>query len=176
MKAVAAIGGLILVVGILGLLAIIIISPVSNYMFNRACGDYLKLAADAPTVERANGFLGTALVYMERRGMTHGNSAFVFQKPSTDVGVWYGQVKGAKTTLESIIAKGDGASQLEKDNALIKVREVLLDQGDSGTAVTLPVHINLFPSQGLYFAMLWLTIGLIVLGVIIIWLGYRSSY
>ncbi len=75
-------------------------------------------------------------------------------------------------TLNSIITQGSGASQLEKDNALMKIREVLVDIGSSGVSVTLPVHINLYPYQGLYFFWLGIAAVFFCIGGIILWINY----
>jgi len=64
------------------------------YDVKAGCVDYLKLAGDAPNVQKADEFLGKALEYMERNNLTSGNSAFIFHTPSADVGIWYGQIKG----------------------------------------------------------------------------------
>ncbi len=121
------------------------------YSFNHDIGNYLKLAGDAPSVERADEFLGKALSNIEARGLTQGNSAYFFHNPNADLSIWHSQIVGAKQTTASIIerANADPASvtQLERDNALMKIREVLLDEGDSGTKVTEPTHITVFPNQ-----------------------------
>ncbi len=159
-------------IGTILLIGLIIISIVCWYGNKVGCKDYLKLAGDAPTVQKANEFLEKALGYMERRGLTNGNSAFLFRTPSSDVGIWYNQVKGAQQTLVSILAKGEAVSQLEKDNALMKIREVVLDQGERGTKVTMPVHIMLFPLQSLFFVMLILGGVILIIGVIVVWRAY----
>lgn len=125
-----------------------------SYTFNRDIGDWLKLAADAPSVERADEFLGHAISEIDDRDLTDGNSAYIFDQPSTDIGIWYSQIQGAKQTTASILERVQNDSlsvtQLERDNALMKIREVLLDQGESGTDVTLPKNITIFPFQWLF--------------------------
>lgn len=115
------------------------------------CTDYLKLAGDAPSVQRANEFLGKALSYMESHNLTSGNSAILFPTPTSDVGIWYSQTKGAKETLDALLEreKSGSVSQLERDNALMKIREVVLDSGKEGTEVTHPPQINWYPHQKL---------------------------
>jgi hypothetical protein len=128
---------------------------IRGYLFNYECGGYLKLAADAPTVERANGFLVRAVSYLDKTGRTHGNSAVIFKTPGNDVGIWYAQIMESLKTTEEIIKKGSGASQLERDNALMKIRETLLDVGESGTELTHPAHIAIVPYQ-VAIVVLWL--------------------
>lgn len=142
---------------------------ISRWQFNKNCGDYLKLAGDAPTVERADDFLGKAMAYLEKTNMISGNSSIIFKKPTNDVGIWYAQIKAAKETTEKIIARGEGVSQLEKDNALMKIRETVLDQGEKGTVITTPDWISLFPNQ-LFKIINWPLLSIIfgLIGAIIV--------
>jgi len=156
--------------GVAGMIVLSIVCSLSVYQFNRGCADYLKLAGDASTIEAANGFLGQALAYMETTGKTSGNSSLIFKKPLSDVGIWYKQTKDAKGVLEGIIAKGDEATGTEKSNALLKVRETVLD----GTSVTYPPHIALYPGGSYAVAViLWWVLGLATVGgVIFLAIGY----
>lgn len=133
--------------------------------FKNGCGDYLKLAGNAPTVQRANEFLGAAVNYIEKHGLTHGNSAYVFHTPENDVGVWHNQIKGAYETTVSVLQREKespgSVTQLEKDNALMKVREVVLD----GISITAPDNITVFPNQWLV-AIGWI---ISILGGAIFW-------
>ncbi|MFZ6035940.1 MAG: hypothetical protein ACOYUK_02265 [Patescibacteria group bacterium] len=158
-------------IGIIALIALGIIALVAEYTFDSECGNYLKLAGDAPTVEKADEFLGYAIGYIERERLTTGNSGVIFRSyPTNDLAIWYGQIKGAKQTTESIIdrTKSDSASvsQLERDNALMKIREVVLDQDEKGTSVTHPDWIIFYPSQVLYWFVFW--IALIAVGICVI--------
>lgn len=169
-------GAIFITIGVILLIGLIVISIVCWYDNKVGCEDYLKLAGDAPTVQKANEFLEKALDYMERRELTNGNSAVLFRTPSSDVGIWYNQVKGIQQTLASILAKGEAVSQLEKDNALMKAREVVLDGDEKGTKVTMPAHIKLFPLQSLFYVMLFLGGVILTIGVIVIWRAYIPSY
>jgi len=162
-------GAILVAVGIIILIGMIIVTIVCWYGNRVGCKDYLKLAGDAPNVQKANEFLEKALVYMEKRGLTSGNSAFIFRTPSSDVGIWYNQIKGAQQTVANIIGRGDAASQLEKDNVLMKIREVVLDQDEKGTTVTMPPNITIFPFQ-------WLFLLTIVVGVLMIIVGGAILY
>lgn len=130
------------------------------YDFSGNCEDYLKLAGDAPNVNKAADFLGTALNYIELNHLTSGNSAIYFKKPDADLGIWYEQLLGAYETADSL--RQSTASQLELDNALMKIREVVLD----GTIVTVPTKITWYPSQiGIFW---WLILSIICLIISII--------
>jgi hypothetical protein len=124
------------------------------YQFRVGCEDYLKLAGDAPTIERATEFLGKAVNYLEEKGLISGNSAFFFPIPRKDVGIWYSQLKSAYETVGNLVEQAknnpDSVSQLTKDNALMKIREVVLDEGSYGTIVTAPANIVVFPYQRVF--------------------------
>jgi len=140
--------------------------------FKKGCADYLKLAGDAPDIYKAQEFLSKALDFMEKTGRTKGNSAFFFKTPRNDVGTWYQQIKGAEKTLKELIeqekVEPHSVDRLTKDNALMKIREVVLDEGNEGVRVTLPQHIDVFPKQVLF---LFLYMGFGILAAIF-WLGW----
>jgi hypothetical protein len=59
--------------------------------------------------------------------------------------------------LDAVIKKTPDASslgQIERDNSLMKLREVILDQGENGVSVTLPESISLFPNQRIFWCLL----------------------
>lgn len=144
--------------------------------FKSGCTDYLKLAADSPNVEGARKYLGMALTYIESHSLTHGNSAFFFFTPRNDIGAWYNQRKEAAAVLDSIIEETKISTappvqiQLEKDNTLMKLREVVLDQGQEGVGVTLPQHIDVYPNQNTF---LWSYLLCPILGIVFGIVAYR---
>jgi len=148
---------------------------VQAYLFDLRCGDYLKLAADASSVKMADDFLAKSIDYLNRTGKISGNSAIIFKKPKHDVGIWYRQILAAKSLTEQMVAKGDKATALENSNVLMKVRETLLDNGEHGQHLTLPVYISLVPNQLAYILLWWLLIpfGLLVWGML--WAVYTRS-
>jgi hypothetical protein len=96
-------GSIVLTLGIVLLIGLILFAGIRWYQFKLNCKDYLKLAGDAPTIQKADEFLGRAISYLEDHNLIRGNSAILFRTPSCDVGIWYGQIKGAKETLTRII-------------------------------------------------------------------------
>ena len=161
-------GWIMAVIGTISLVAVTIVSVIFWYGFANNCKDYLKLAGDAPTIEKADEFLGMAVSYIEKKQLTNGNSAYIFTTPTNDLKIWYGQVRGAKDTAESIIKRATqnpaSVSQLERDNALMKIREVVLDNSQSGTSVTTPASITWFPYQWVMVIWWWITILIAVAG------------
>lgn len=162
-------GKTITFLGAVSLVVVIIFSIIRWYGLKAECTDYLKLSADAPSIKKADHFLGKSLEYLERKNLTKGNSAYLFHTPSNDVGIWYEQIKGAKETTEDILKRDSSVivAQLEKDNALMKVREVILDEGSSGTEVTLPAHLATFPYQWLFLLWWIVTIIVLIIGIIV---------
>lgn len=156
-----------------------IIEATMWFPFKGGCEDYLKLAGDAPTIEKATEYLGKAVSYVETNGLTSGNSAYFIRTPRNDVGIWYKQIKGAHETVKALVdqeATNPGSvNQLTKDNALMKVREVVLDEGSDGVEVTLPQHIWIFPSQVSFLAWYLLSAFLAIIfwiGLMVVWNRY----
>lgn len=160
-------GKTITFLGAVSLVVVIIFSVIRWYSLKVGCTDYLKLSADAPNIQKADDFLDKALEYLERKNLTKGNSAYLFHAPSNDVGIWYEQIKGAKETTKDILERDSSVSQLEKDNSLMKVREVILDEGSDGTQVTMPVHLDTFPYQWLFLLWWIFTIIILIVGAIV---------
>ncbi|OGI17115.1 MAG: hypothetical protein A3J63_03065 [Candidatus Moranbacteria bacterium RIFCSPHIGHO2_02_FULL_40_12b] len=114
---------------------------VIGIQFNQNCGGYLKRAADANTVELAKKQLEIALMYIEQKQLTSGYTSIIYRTPSEEVGFWYENLKSSLNELSTL--KPD-ATPLEKSNMLIKLRETLLDEGQS-TTVTIPAGISVYP-------------------------------
>ena len=154
--------GLILIfVGMIG----IGIPVIKKIRFDVGCGGYLKSAADAPIIKLAKGELDTALEYMTVHKLYKGHSHLIIPSRQADVGYWYLRIETARKDLDTITKDSTG---LEKSNMLMKLRETLLDEGESGTEVTLPPHIAIFPLQ--WFWIICMTFGTIctILGGILI--------
>lgn len=122
---------------------------VSSIQFNRGCEGYLKRAADANNVELAVKQLEIALEYIENNRLTTGYTSVLYQTPDEDVGFWYANLKISLDELKKVDLN---ATQLEKSNLLIKLRETLLDQGSDKTSVTIPEGISIYPKN---VAMAW---------------------
>ena len=122
-----------------------------NYVvYDQNVGGYLKRAADANTVPLAKENLETALKYIERQGWTSGYTSVLWRTPDEDVGFWY---KNLKSSLEELGEIGSQATQLEKTNVLMKLRETLLDEG-KGTSVTAPEGLSIYPDNKTFFFLM----------------------
>ena len=142
---------------ILAVVAFLVFSGIrigADIQFDRNCEGYLKRAADANTIELAKKQLETAIAYIEQNGMTNGYTSVFYRTPSEDVGFWYTNLKSSLHELETV---SPTATQLEKSNLLIKLRETLIDSAKDGIKVTVPSGISVFPNHGLYAWWGWIT-------------------
>lgn len=133
---------------------------VANINFDRKCEGYLKRAADANTVILAKKQLEIAIAYMDKKELTEGYTSVLYRTPDEDVGFWYTNIKDSLAELNAMAPE---ATQLERSNMLMKLRETLLDNTTDGTSVTFPDGISIFPYNKLlaYGSIILLIIGVI---------------
>lgn len=117
---------------------------VNEIWFDRGCEGFLKQASDANTVDVAKDRLAQAIKYLDDNNLTSGYTSIVYRTPSDDVGFWYNNLKASMNELESV---PEDANQLLRSNLLIKLRETLLDHGQSGDSVTSPNGISIYPNN-----------------------------
>ena len=128
---------------------------VKSIEFNHGCEEYLKRAADANTVEMAKEELSKAIDYAEENNLTEGIVSVIFKNPKNDIGYWY---KNMKASYEELDKLPEDATSLEKTNVLMKLRETLTDDsGDSGTSVTIPEGISVYPNNVMYAIWGWVS-------------------
>lgn len=136
------------------MIAIACITPIASFVdymeFEQKCGSYLKNAADANTPEIALERVNKALDYIETKGLTKGYTSIFYNTEDENIGFWYQNIKACQDELAKCL---DG-TQLEKSNVLMKVRESLTDNGDSGTELTVPDGIYKYPNNKVY-AVFW---------------------
>src|SRR3989344_5024230 len=143
----------------LSFIAWVIMVLYNGIMFDIKMGDYLKRAADANTIELALDNLTTALRYAQFEKLTSGNTGVLWKTPARDVGFWNQNLRASYLELVRVQPE---ATQLEKSNILLKLRETLLDHGHDGDTVTIPPEISLFPENALYFWWGWLSAVLVI--------------
>ena len=122
---------------------------VNSIQFDRNVGGYLKRAADANTVELAKKNLGVAVKSLEENRLTSGYTSILWRTPDEDIEFWYTNLKASLGELDRV---QPDTTQLERTNILIKLRETILDQGESGPKITAPRGISVFPNN-MAFAM-----------------------
>ena len=162
-----AFAGVLLILVFLAWVAFRIVNVIT---FGIDCEGHIKRAADANTVELATQEMRTVVSYLKSHGMTSGYTSVTYRTPDEDVGFWYQNLESSLKELEMVSPQ---ASQLEKSNLLMKLRETLLDEGQ-GVSVTSPEGISVFPNNTVY--AIWGLIGLVfgIVGVIMFILGIED--
>lgn len=154
------------------LIALFLMSPflgwgltrcVCAIQYGRHCGGHLKRAADANTVELAKEEMETVVNYLNDHNMTKGYTAILWTTPDTDVGFWY---KNLSQSLEELRQIQPEASKLEQTNMLMKLRETLVDEGQS-VSVTQPSGISIFPYNIAFAAWGWISALLVCVGFVV---------
>lgn len=135
----------------------------NNVVFEVNCEGHIKRASDANTIEIADKELQLAIDYLDKNKITEGFTSVIYQAPADDVGFLYQNLKSSVEELNKVKPE---ATQLERTNVLMKLRETLLDHGEHGDKVTLPDAIEVFPNNKVYFWTGWITGIWIVVGVI----------
>ena len=141
---------------------------VQEVLFNRNVEGHLKRAAYASTIELAEKELEVAVSYLKEHRMTSGYTSILWTTPDEDIGFWYTNLVAS---LEELRKVQGGATQLEKSNILMKLRETLVDQGQM-VHVTVPRGISIFPHNVAYF--FW-AFGSLFVGVVSVIFGLGSA-
>lgn len=140
----------------------------SSIQFDHQCEAYLKRAADANTVEIAKDNLAKAIKYAEDNNLTKGIVSVFMHNPKNDIGFWYDNMKACYEELDNL---PEDASSLERTNMLMKLRESLVDTGES-TSVTVPDGISIYPHNVMYFWWGWITLIL----ASVFWIKFAIEY
>ena len=152
-----------LTLAILSFIGLVIISTyavIDSVNFDRGCEGHLKRAADANSIELAQQELQIAIDYIEDNNLTEGYTSVLYTTPDEDLGYWYSNLSQANNELINMINDGT-ATNLEKSNMLIKLRETLIDHkgGDTGDKVTVPAGASRYPNNATY-GWIWLVTSL----------------
>jgi len=134
---------------------------VASVHFTQHCGGYLERAGHANTVELAAQELTRAVQYMEANDLRTGYTSVLWRTPDEDIGFWYTNVTASLAELRAVKPE---ASQLERSNILLKLRETLIVNNNEGDSLRVPSGISIYPDNGLFF--LWGTLS--VLGMALI--------
>ena len=110
--------------------------------FKQNVTGYLKRAADANTIELAEEELTKVIDYLEANNLTSGYTSIFWQTPDEDIAFWYKNLKASQLELQNL----ESESALERTNVLIKLREPLVDVGES-TKVTVPDGLSVYPKN-----------------------------
>jgi hypothetical protein len=115
---------------------------VQGVQLKREVTGHLKLAADANTIPLAKRELEIAVRHLEKSSFTSGYTSIVYNTPDEDIGFWYENLSSALKELETT---PPDVGRLEASNALIKLRETLLDSSSEGSSVTSPDGFSIYP-------------------------------
>jgi len=136
------------------------IRGVASIQFNRQCAGYLKRASDANSLELAEAELTKALKYCHERefhtvsgrslGFYDDHTSIIYTTPNEQISFWYKNIRSSRNELRDVLNQkfkpgGKEATSLEKSNVLMKLRETLLDDSDSGHRVTVPKGLSVYP-------------------------------
>ena len=148
-------------------------SIVDSVQFDRNCGGHLKRAADANSIEMAQAELQIAIDYIESNDLDTGYTSVLYTTPDEDLGFWAKNLNQANNELLAMIDT-DTATNLEKSNMLIKLRETLIDHkgGDTGDSVTVPRGTSRYPNNANY---LWLCLSFGLACPIFLIIGFVSN-
>jgi len=145
---------------------------INDILFDRNLGGYLKRAADANSVELAVQELEIAVKYMEANRITEGYTSIIYTTPDEDVGFWYSNIKVSLDQLKALPAK---AAQGEKDMALLKLRQTLLDHNGGKEVITCPAGISVFPYNTIWAIFGCLAIFLALASLVVLVIGLEIS-
>ncbi len=128
---------------------------------------YLKRAADANTIELAEQELTKVINYLEANNITSGYTSILWKTPNEDIDYWYRNLKASQLELQTLQSE----SALERTNVLIKLRETLVDVGES-TKVTVPKGLAVFPDNKLWAGLMFIAILAGFIGIMIPTIAY----
>lgn len=131
----------------------------NSAIYEREVGGHLKLAADANSIELAERKLTRAVNGMDKLDLCSegGNDCYtsvLWRVPEDDIAYWRENIESTLSDLNSMTPE-QRADNLTESNQLIKVRETLVDNGESGTYVTSPNGIANYPHNRRYFLAGW---------------------
>jgi hypothetical protein len=138
--------------------------------FNVDCGEHIKRAADANTVDLAIQELKVVITYLDENKMTSGYTSTFYNSPLEDVGYWYTNLNASLGELRKVTPD---TPQLVRSNLLLKLRETLLDHTGSGESATMPSGISIFPSNVEFALWGWVSGVLAIIGFV---LWNKSDY
>jgi hypothetical protein len=110
----------------------------NSYKFDVDIGGHMERASNANTIELAIEEMEYVVTNMARRELTKGYTSIAFPEPSEDVGFWY---KNMNDSLKELKSVSHNATQLEKSNILMKLRETLHSGSEGREEIAVPTGI-----------------------------------
>lgn len=152
--------------GSLAFLAWAAVTIVLSIQYDRSIGGHLELAANANQPDTAIEELKLALQGMDGDGLTCNKprqcyTSVMYTEPDEDLGFWRMNIE---QTLGDLEALPPDADHLKVSNTLLKVRDSLTGQGESGTHIIDPSGVSRYPHNAIMGWWGWLSAILIVTG------------
>jgi hypothetical protein len=161
------------VIAIIAFLAWLCMSIVNSQLLDIGCVGHLQRASYTNDINVAKDELQVAIGYAERHGLTSGYTSLMWNTPDEDVAFWYTNLKNSYKDLQSV---APDASNMEKSNMLLKLKESLVHHGKEGDKIIYPEGLEIYPYNKVY--AFWGLISFIwgVLGIFMLWSAsrYRS--
>jgi len=144
----------------ISLLLWFVVQIVLHVQFTQNCGGYLHRAANANTIELATAEMQKVVDYLDRNDLKSGYTSVLWRTPGDDIGFWY---KNLSSSLMELKQLDKNASQLEKSNVLLKLRETLTDH----EGLIAPTGIDRHPHNGILALWACLSLTFIISGIVI---------
>jgi len=161
------------VLAVISICVCLIVQFVAKVQFDRKYLGHLKRASDANSLELAERELSIALNYAKSRqldtevGRSQGwyddYTDILYTSPENQISFHIENVEACLHDVQEVRARGDQASPMERSNVLMKLRESLLDDSQSGHDVTCPGGLYLYPHNFGY--AVWIGITALVGGI-----------
>lgn len=136
-----------------------------SVIFNIDCGGHMERAASANSIALATQEMVAVVKWAEDNKATSGYTSILWQTPDADVGFWYNNMKASLKELQDI--KPD-ATELEKSNVLMKLRESVTHHNNDGTVITAPSGLSVFPDNIGFCVWAWIGLALAFVGVFVV--------
>lgn len=117
-------------------------------LFGINCGGHMERAGVANSIELARQEMQTVVKYAEDKELTSGYTSIFYNTPKEDLGFWCTNMKTSLAELQNV--KPD-ATDLEKSNILIKLRETVAHHGQYGENLNVPSGISIATHNTLFF-------------------------
>jgi hypothetical protein len=150
---------IIVLIAVLAFGSFLVSVTMQGCTYDKHAGGHFGRAAAANTIEIAQEELATGIAYIEAHGMTSGYTSIFYETPDENVGFYYKNLIASQAELRSL---SSSTSTLEKSNALLKLRETLLQEDGR---LDEPSGISLFPNNALYALWGWLSFIFLVAAV-----------
>jgi len=97
-------------------------------LFSINCGDHMERAGTANSIDLAKTELRYVVDYAKSHNLTDGYTSVLYNRPTEDIAFWFNNMQTSLNELENVKPT---ATELEKSNILIKLRETVHSKDNS---------------------------------------------